>query len=387
MTLDIGGARVEQLNGQLMEMMDEFYTPLEKVVNVNNMICRKENGFNVQSFGWSNLYEQVTVPLPFWFSRGDLGCPLPVDGLYNDDVRVNISFNTAATLYTTNSVTYNSNGQPTMFPLSSPFYQYNTTGSFVPGISSNAEDLVSIIPGITMSNAFVLGDTYLLVEYITLDKPEANRFRQAEFTMPVIQHYILDTVSSKGQPTVELPLRIPNPTRHIYFFCQRQEAIAYNSYFLATRDLSGLNTSIPWWSDCSGLNMATYEEIIPGFSTRDSEPLNSMSLTYEGKFVRASTENMALYRSILPSLELRKSPLLNRYYYCVPFALQSGYYPGTMPLGIANLDKIQKVSMYLEFQSLNLLQNIYPTYNIFMYAETYNIMKVYGGRAGLLFGY
>ena len=388
MTLDIGGARVEQLNGQLMEMMDEFYTPLEKVVNVNNMICRREYGFNPKIFGWSNPYQQVTVPLPFWFSRGDLGCPLPVDGLYNDEVRVNITFNTAATLYTTNSVIYNSNGQPTMLPLaSSPFYQYNSTGSYVPGISSNTTDLVSVIPGIKMPTTFVLGDTYLLVEYITLDKPEANRFRQAEFTMPVIQHYILDTASSKGQPTSELPLRIPNPTRHIYFFCQRQEAIAYNSYFLATRDLSGQQTSVPWWPDCSGLNMNNYQEIIPGFSTRDSEPLKSMSLTYEGKFVRTSTENMALYRSILPSLELRKSPLINRYYYCMPFALQSGYYPGTMPLGTANLDKIQKVNMYLEFESEDILKSIYPTYNIFMYAETYNIMKVYGGRAGLLFGY
>jgi len=405
MTLEIGGARVEQMDGRLMELLDEFYTPVEKVQNINNMIKRKANGFNAKSFGWETQYEKVVVPLPFWFCRGDLGSPLPVDGLYNDEVRVSITFREVGALYTTPArVTYGTSNITSTIPVKcknktigsqiisiegSKFYNFDLNGTTIPTIVPGKPGaLLTTIPGVSMPATYVLGDTYLMVEYITLDKPEANRFRQAEFTMPVIQHYLMDPVNTKGQPSIQIPLRVPNPTRHIYFYCQREEAPDFNSYFLASRDLSGAQTVVaPWWPDCSGLDMSSFYELVPAFSTRDSEPVRGMSLTYEGKFVRFSTDNMSLYRSILPSLELRKSPLFNRYYYCLPFCLQSGYYPGAIPLGEANLDKIQKITMYLEFVSMSIVRNIYPTYNVYMWVETYNILKMYGGRAGLLFGY
>jgi len=405
LSLEIGGARVEQLDGRLMEVLDEFYTPVEKVQNVNEMIKRKANAFNEYSFGWDTQYETVTVPLPFWFCRGDLGSPLPVDGLYNDEVRITIKFRNVGALYTTPArVDYQQADIQSTVPVKcktittgsqlvsiegTEFYKFDPNGEPLPTIVPNRPNVpLSPIPGVTMPATYVLGDTYLMVEYITLDKPEANRFRQAEFTMPVIQHYLMDPVNTKGQPSIQIPIRIPNPTRHIYFFCQREEIPALNSYFLATRDLSGAQTIVaPWWPDCSGLDMSSFNELVPAFSTRDSEPVRGMSLTYEGKFVRFSTDNMSLYRSIFPSLELRKSPLFNRYYYCLPFCLQSGYYPGTIPLGEANLDKIQKISLYLEFMSKSIVRNKYPTYNVHMWVETYNILKMYGGRAGLLFGY
>ena len=401
-TLDIGGARVEQMDGQLLEVIDEFYTPLEKVENMNNMILRKANGFNERSFGWKNQFERVVVPLPFWFSRGDLGVPLPVDGLYTDDVRITINFRGVGDLYTTASrldvtTTTNipvfdcNNGVPSKLVNinGSIFYVFDPNGKPVPSINPYEPNApLSPIPGQTMPSTYLLGDTYLMVEYITLDKPEANRFRQAEFTMPVVQHYILDKVNTKGQPTIQIPMRIPNPTKNIFFFAQRSECATFNSYFLATRDLGDYGTLVrPWWPDCSGLNMANYHELIPAFTGRDSEPLQSLSLSYEGQFTRFSTENMALFRSIIPSLELTKSPLINKYYYCLPFGVQGGHNPASIPLGEANLDKIQKINLYLEFRSLELTENVYPTYNILMYVETYNILKVYGGRAGLLFGY
>lgn len=400
MTLEIGGARVEQLDGQLLEIIDEFYTPIEKVQNVNNMILRKPNGFNEYSFGWTKQYEQVVVPLPFWFSRGDLGAPLPIDGLYTDDVRITINFRGVGELYTTTARIYkDTDNLPTKCAKSTPspfidifgtsFYVFDINGTSIPAINPFQPNApVTTIPGQSMPGTYNLGDTYLMVEYVTLDKPEANRFRQAEFTMPVIQHYILDKVTTKGQATIEIPLRIPNPTRNIFFFAQRQECVGLNTFFLATRDLSGAETIVqPWWPDCSGLDMNSYQDLVPAFTSRDSDPLLSLSLKYEGNFTRYSTENTSLFRSILPSLELVKAPLFNKYYYCLPFSLQAGRNPDSVPLGEANLDKIQKMSLFLEFHSLEVIKNVYPTYNILMYVETYNILKMYGGRAGLLFGY
>ena len=399
--LDIGGARVESMDSRLLEVLDEYYTPLEKLQNVNNLIKRQINGFNEKSFGWESTNTQVVVPLPFWFCKGDLGSALPVDGLYVDDVKVSIKFRGVNGLYyspsfvDTDSLRVpNVNGMPTL--TDAPLYKYDVSGGVViPGLvpgQPNAK--VSKIPGASMPSAssLTLGDTYLLVEYVYLDKPEANRFRQAEFTMPIVQHYSFDPVFTKGQPFVQIPLRVPNPTRHMFFMSQRVEATNYNAYFLSTRDLSGNDghsrvAVAPWWPDASGLNMETFQPLIPGFSSRDSDPLKSIALLYEGKFVRVSTENTALYRSILPSLEMRKSPFVNRYYYCLPFCLMSGYYPGSVPLGEANLDRIPNITLNLELQSANMAKVDIPQYIVYVWTETYNIAKMFGGRFGLLFGY
>jgi hypothetical protein len=336
----------------------------------------------------------VIVPLPFWFCKGDLASALPVDGLYVDDVKVTIKFRGVNGLYYTPSFVDtdslrvpNVNGMPTL--TGAPLYKYDTNGVAIPGLvpgQPNAK--VSKVVGASMPDSLVLGDSYLLVEYVYLDKPEANRFRQAEFTMPILQHYSFDPVYTKGQPLVQIPLRVPNPTRHMFFMCQRTDATNYNAYFLATRDLSGSSmVSAPWWPNASGLNMETYEPLVPGFSTRDSDPVKSLAVLYEGKFVRFSTENTALYRSILPSLEMRKSPFVNRYYYCLPFCLQSGTYPGSVPLGHANLDRIPTINLNLELQSSNMAKTVIPQYIVYVWTETYNVVKIFGGRFGLLFGY
>ncbi len=419
--LDIGGARVEQFDGRLMEILDEFYTPLEKVANVNELIKRKPNGFNAKSFGWDEANTQVVVPLPFWFCNGDIASALPIDGLYADEVKTSFKFRNAGALYTTPArslpvQSVDASGQivqpPSLKPLcktdvsrgggsqntaveslvsiqGTKFYQYDASGFKIPGLVPGQPDaLFKEIEGSSMPDTFILGDTYLLVEYIYLDKPEANRFRQAEFTMPIIQHYLLDPVDTKGGMNSLIPLRIANPTRHLFFFAQRAETVDYNAYFLATRDLSGGDVKVaPWWPDCSGLAMESFQPLRPAFSTRFSEPIQSFDLTMEGKFVRYSTENMALFRSILPSLDMRKSPLFNRYFYCLPFSLQSGRFPGSIPLGEANLDKIPNITLNINFEQESVFKQVYPRYTLYMYVETYNVLKMFGGRAGLLFGY
>ena len=37
-SIEIGGARVERLDGRLLEVMDEFYTPLEKQASMNKLM-------------------------------------------------------------------------------------------------------------------------------------------------------------------------------------------------------------------------------------------------------------------------------------------------------------------------------------------------------------
>lgn len=401
-TLDIGGTRVETIDSRLLEVLDEFNTPIEKLVNKNTLIGRIQNGFGETSLGNTAQPLKVYIPIPFWFSRGDLGAALPIDAINVDEVRVGIQFRGLAGCYYTDSRAQDSSIVPTvdgsaLWPIQgSSFYSLNPFGEIVPGLALDKERVlanVSQIPGITMPSTFELGDSYLLGEYIYLDKPEANRFRLGDIQIPVPQHYRIEPYDTRSFKDVTIPMELPNPTRKLFFMAQNYNAIPYNCPFLATRDLSCNNVSIlakaetysPWWPDCSGLNAATPGFLIPGFSLRgDQEPFRSIELLYEGSLVRTSTGNPALYRSLLPSLEERKSPWINRYYYCLPFSVQSGYFPPSLPMGEANMNRIMKKDMRFGISANG---NKIPRLWIYIWAESYNILHIFGGRASMLFAY
>jgi len=168
-----------------------------------------------------------------------------------------------------------------------------------------------------------------------------------------------------------------------------QDIRQYDLSGIFIADASGIGPIAPWWPDAKGLSLDTFSQLIPAYSTIDSEPITSFSLQYNGHLTRYSTENPALYRSILPSLEQRKSPWHNKYYYHIPFGTQHEKYGITNPMGHANLDKILNIDLSLLFQPYrgsNRPSDV-PDYIIYIWAETYSILRVYGGRAGLLFGY
>jgi len=418
LTLDIAASRVETIDSRLLEILDEFHTPLEKVPVVNEMIKRKDNGFTETSIGWPQgsalqaslaaietattnrtslplpYQEKVCVPLPFWFTRGDTGCALPIDAISMDDVRVGVTFRALNGLYYTPTQvpndSNNADGASLAPLLNTKFYTQD------PSITPNQTPLSNTYGTIQMPPNLSLGDCYIMAEYVYLDQNEANRFRLADLQVPIVQHYAMNPHDTQGLLNARIRLDIPNPTRDLYFMCNPYMAPAYNAHFLATRDLTGTpntlptNAQKPWWPDAVGLyanRPSVYKR--PAFQLSDSEPLSGYELNYQGSLVRYRTEAPALFRSIVPSYEQRKSPWVNRYYYNLPLAIQNGFTAFSRPCGEANLDKITNRDLVLQFRTpygntsgLNV-----GRFTVFTYAETYNIMRVYGGRAAVLFAY
>ena len=400
MTLDIGGSRVETIDGRLMEILDEFQTPLEKVPLMNEMICRKDNGFSSTSFGWPKTgvagtepyQESVVVPLPFWFTRGDPGCALPIDAISFDDVRVGINFRTIEGLYSTPTHVVSSSAEDgtSLWPLQgSSFYAADP-------VANPSQTPLSNQYGIITMPSLLLGNCYIMAEYVYLDQNEANRFRLGDLQYPVTQHYAQPPYDTRGLPVARIRLDVPNPTRDLFFFCQPYMASSYNAHFLATRDLTGnVNTrpngaETPWWPDAIGLFADRPSAYLrPGFLLSDAEPISGMELNYQGSLVRFRTEGCALFRSIVPSREQRKAPWIHRYYYNIPFGVQNGYTPFSQPCGEANLDNIASRDVVLTFRAHSSPTTgfTYSRSIVYVYAETYNMLRVYGGRAGLLFAY
>lgn len=397
-TIDIGGSRVEQIDGRLLEVLDEFYTPLEKVSLMDKLLLRNSTNFQPGSVGYNSIV-QTTTPLPFWFSSGDAGTFLPIDALQADPVKLTIQFQPPANLYTSTSQVDTSKltslpaGGGGYYPMaSSPFYYAEPNGDPVFGLNGNPKESqrAGKIPELMMPSSGelqVLGDTYIMAEYIYLDKPEANRFRIADIQVPILQHYAFDPVDTAEGSVANSYLKVPNPTRNIFFYLQRYETTYYNAPFLATRDLSGEdNPTVPWWPNASKIDTRVYKDLVPGFALRKSEPIRSIDLVYEGKLYRYSTTTPAVFRSLVP---LKKTPWVNRYFYNLPFALQAGFLPPSQPCGEANLDKVVSINLRCDLNPLAGYTDAYnvPRFIMYTWAETYNIFRVYGGRGGMMFSY
>lgn len=397
-SITIGGNLVETINGQLMEVLDEFQTPLEKVSEKSRQLCRAESGFTQKTYGYSNATGQlVTTHLPFWFSRGDPGCTLPIDALNVDEVRLTINFKPITSLYYTDSrnalPAINAEGG-SLWPLeNSKFYYEDTAGTVLPNLEPFRSYIepTTAFPRINMPQTYLIQDSHLMVEYIYLDKAEANRFRIADLQVPIVQHYIMNPEDTNKNMYAKIRMDIPNPTRDLFFYCQRYEAPSLNAHFLATRDLARDQTNpySLWWPDASGLDTRYYGTLRPGFSTSGSEPIRWLALNYAETLNRYSTENVALFRSLLPSMEQRKAPWINRYYYNLPFGCQNGLNPISTPLGNANLDKVQRISLSLGFHGItgDPTDSYTERFWVRTFAETYNIFRVYGGRGTMMFAY
>lgn len=409
-SLEIGGNVVSRLDGRLLEVLDEFRTPLEKVPIMNRLLPRADNGFSATSFGFSTAAGRPTVattPLPFWFTTGESASALPIDAISRDSVSISFKFNTLDKLYVASDMTsggIRSLSSPTTaqsnisttriiydecgIPIANQqftFYSTVITGNTIQPSS------IFTIPGMGMpaQQMLSMGPAYLMAEYVYLDSPEANRFRLGDLTIPITQFYKQMEYDTKGLAQIRIPLRVPNPTRNLFFYAHRQDAEQYNAPFLATRELTAPQSSTLWWPNARGLGSSRLTTLLPAFATADSEPLTSIQLLYEGKLVRYASHTPAFFRSLLPSIDQVKSPWHNRYFYTLPFGTQDRMFGPTEPLGAANLDKITRIELQLQFSpergSLNTTQ--VPRYTVYSWAESMNILRIYGGRAGLLFGY
>jgi hypothetical protein len=397
-SIEIGGTRVEQIDGRLLEVLDEYYTPLEKVSLMDKLLSRDSSSFQPGAKGSTGTPVQAVTPLPFWFSSGDAGTFLPIDALQADPVKLSITFAAPTTLFVSTAQQSTATlkappaGGEAYFPIGqSKFYYADPAGTDISGLNGNPTQAIkaSPVPGIAMPTTQllqVLGETYIMAEYIYLDKPEANRFRLADIQVPVLQHYAFDPVDTKGAPQANCFLKVANPTRNIFFYLQRYETPYFNAPFLATRDLSGTGTTTPWWPNASQINPRVYTELTPGFVYRNSEPISAVDLIYEGKLFRYSTTTPSVFRSLMP---LKKTPWVNRYFYNLPFAYEAGSLPPSQPCGEANLDKVVGINLRMDLKPFAGYVDAaaVPRYLIYVWAETYNIFRVYGGRGGMMFAY
>jgi hypothetical protein len=253
-----------------------------------------------------------------------------------------------------------------------------------------------VLAGYTMPQRLDMEDAYFMLEYVSVEEPEAVALRSAELTYFVEQHNLVQAKASQNTTEVRIELPLTNPTKEILWVLQRPEAEAYNAWFLFTRDLApytylrpnNLNwinpCTIPWWPDAELTPKAENDwRVLPAFRTANSEPITGAAVFYNS-YERFELKGAALFRSLLPTLRAKKAAVHDRYVYMWPFGFAEERDDVMKPAGAANWDKIPRKEMYLSMAE-GVACGERPNMNVYVWTTNWNVLKVFGGRAGLLF--
>ncbi len=412
--LQIGGAIVETLDGRLLEVLDELYEPLDTLKAKNRMIARAANGFGPTTWvGTAADPLTVHVPIPFWFSRpGRYSHALPIDAIYADKVQIHVTFRPVEDLYYTDArydgrtVGFRAGEdvsgamvelQGGRFWRSNPA---NLTGRVYAMNAAMTRQGISgeILTGYTMPTRLDMEDAYLMLEYVSVEEPEAIALRSAELTYFVEQHNAILSQATQNTTEARIELPLTNPTKEILWVLQRPEAEAYNAWFLFTRDLSPyvyerpnnltwINPcTIPWWPNAELTPTAANNwRVLPAFRDADSEPITGAAVFYNS-YERFEIKGPAIFRTIIPTQKAAKVAVHDRYVYMWSFG--AGTAPDRddvyRPTGAANWDKIPRKEMYISMAAGPACTQ-HPNMNIYVWTTNWNVMKVFAGRVGFLF--
>ena len=141
--------------------------------------------------------------------------------------------------------------------------------------------------------------------------------------------------------------------------------------------------AIPWWPNATIIPLpANNWQIVPGFQTAASDPLDGAILLYNS-FDRFVHEGPSYFRAVVPSQYYTKPAIINRYIYAYSFGQRKDAYTYG-PTGVANWDKIPRKEIYLTLAN-GRKNTTPPNLNLYVYMSTWNVFKVYGGRGGMLF--
>jgi hypothetical protein len=269
-------------------------------------------------------------------------------------------------------------------------YSINSTIPFA-GVSGE------LLEGYTMPTFLDIGDAYMMFEYVSIEEPEAVALRSAELTYFVEQHQAIQSQASQRTLEVRVPLPLTGMAKELMWVLQRPEAEAYNAWFLFTRDLAAYEYRrpnnqnpvnpclIPWWPNADLTPSAANEwRILPAFRTANSEPIVGASMYYNS-YQRFQIEGPAMFRGILPSRYATKSAVHDRYVYYWPLGLETGDDESVYrPAGAANWDKLPRKELFLTMSG-GPNCSAPPDMNVYVWVTTWNVLKVFGGRAGMLF--
>jgi hypothetical protein len=358
---------------------------------------------------------RLHIPLNFWFCRNS-GLAIPLIALQSTFIYINIELNPLNNLFVIGSpliapkLLFDPDyiNSPNVSPINRQIYENVINNGF--GIDTLLSRYTYNLVGQSV-NPLSLGtpipnqQLYLDVNFIYLDDEERRRFAQIE------HEYLITEVQQRVYPGIEQGPNvidfsdIQHPTKELIWILQREDVMDTNSWNDYTID--------PRSED--------FYRIVELLNTRYQEPtlqsLNKYLPTdpnIQNFFLNYLTDNNMLitqpqntftnYQNIANSFEIifngnRRMEIKTDIFfnYLQPYKYHShtgkqGIYVFSFalspekdhPSGTCNFSRIQKSQMAM---SIHQILDSRRKYNLFLYAISYNILRITGGIASTVFTY
>ena len=387
-SIEINGRTISKQYGEWMYLWNEMFSPhdkkMDKIVgNISELIDYTYE---------KNSYE-LYIPLQFWFNK-NAGNALPLVSMTYSDVKINLELNSLdyclkitpthyikcdadivnfikyekiiQTLDNQQNIGeflyYDINERKLYYYLISktnfqsiPYGTINTskynivgqTSSYI--ISPYTQQTITkvITPQSYALNKLTnlhLGDTFLLVNYIYLDDEERMKFAQSKHDYLIENIYYTENNEVTG-PTESIKVDVDNPCKYMIWVLQQQyiyNSKAYDDY-----------------TDSNGNSLIIDETIL----------LNQKE--------RLTSRNEKYFSLIQPYEYSRNTPPLGVNMFSFGLNVNS-----TQPSGTCNMSKIESIEIKMRTKPI-LSTNNYAICRV--YCETYNILRVANGYAGVIF--
>jgi len=354
---------------------------------------------------------QIRVPLPFWFSDA-WGHALPLIALQLHEVEVQITLRSLQEIYRINEPFFNSEPlrphtqliQDPMWPTSSQptatnpvidnLTLQNAYASWIDPIGelSNYLQPATANPQTTLPT---IGSAFSLNASLEANYAYVTEREQIMFAERALQT-LVHQVQSFSYPSVvaktRLDMDVHGPITRMLFFGRRSDALTYRNNYNNLSNWKNLNQAPFWPIDASSAPLPNSGRLIDFYSFRDTlqsaRVLVAGNEIYEEKdaaffelstpFMTAqglgvSTTGSPMGIAAHPAFAL--GPL-----YLFPFALNTSDHE--QPSGSMNASRIRDVQ--LEIAPVQLDPKGYYVFDVTVYAETLNILKMQNGMGGLI---
>jgi hypothetical protein len=387
-SIEINGRTISKHYGEWMYLWNEMFSPLDN--KMNKLIGNIDELIN---FTYDKEAYSLYIPLQFWFNK-NAGNALPLVSMTYSDVKINLELNSLdyclritpthfikcdadiVNLQKYERIVQTIDGQENIgeflyFDInerklyyylisknnfeSIPYGIINTSKYNIVGSISNfivtpytQQTVTKVItpqsyPLNKLTNLH-LGDTFLLVNYVYLDDEERMKFAQSKHDYLIEHIYFTENNEITG-PVEAVNIDIDNPCKYMLWVLQQDylyNAKIYDDY-----------------TDGKGNNLIIDETIL----------LNQNE--------RLTLRDEKYFSLIQPYEFCRNTPPTGINMYSFGLNINS-----TQPSGTCNMSKIESVEIKMRTKPI-LSTNNYGICRV--YCETYNILRVANGYAGVIF--
>lgn len=345
-TLEINEQQIDRQTGEWMEVWTQLTTPDSQRNALNEMIGRFEP-YNLIGItpGAATTGLRLLIPLHFYFCRHP-GMYLPLIAMQYSQIRITITLRPVQQLFW-------------VTPPAGAIAQAN----WMPTCSVQVDQTAQIV------NMMMWG------EYIYLDVEERRKFvtTNHEYLIEQVQYTPPYSVTAR-QTTATVPVDFNQPVKEFIFMVQRESMIYRNEWFNYSNLAIGEPTPevllpyVPSNAAAGRLDMITEAKLLlDGYDRFPARPPNYFRLQQPFEHHTATPVNSYLYN------------------YC--FALRP---EEAQPTGTMNASRIDSIVWQIELNPVLLLPTL-PSWQqrgscrIMVYGQNYNVLRVIGGFAGLLF--